>query len=345
MYKFLIRPLLFRMNAEEAHHFTFRLIAFLSSFAWGRYLLRLLYGQSKTSNPVVVAGIEFPNRVGLAAGFDKDGKLLKAWNQLGFGFVEVGTVTPKPQAGNEKPRLFRLVKDKAIINRMGFNNEGLEALVKRLEKRPKGLVVGGNIGKNKATPNENAVDDYLTCLKALHHCVDYFVVNVSSPNTPNLRELQEKEPLKNLLHTLQTENKNMAKPKPIFLKIAPDLNESQLNDIVEIVLETNLAGVVTGNTTVRRDLLKNTAKSEVENIGMGGLSGKPLKKFSDGVLAYLAQKSEGKFEFMAVGGIFEGKDALDKIKLGAKLVQVYTGYVYEGPSMVSSINRFLKKHL
>ncbi|MFQ3575083.1 MAG: quinone-dependent dihydroorotate dehydrogenase [Cytophagales bacterium] len=345
LYKYFIRPLLFGMDAEQAHHFTFKVISIISSFFLGRMLLSCFYGKHKKSNPITVAGIEFPNRVGLAAGFDKDGKLLNAWNNLGFGFVEVGTVTPLPQSGNEKPRLFRIINEKAIINRMGFNNEGLDALVKRLENRPKNLVVGGNIGKNKATPNENAVDDYLKCLKALHHCVDYFVVNVSSPNTPNLRELQEKEPLKKILKTLQIENQKFQKPKPIFLKIAPDLNESQLDDIVEIVLETELAGVVSGNTTIRRDLLINTEKQLVDSIGAGGLSGKPLKEFSDKVLHYLAEKASGKFEIIAVGGIFEGKDALDKIKSGAKLVQVYTGYVYQGPSMVSKINSFLKRHL
>ena len=289
-----------------------------------------------------VMGIGFPNPVGLAAGFDKDGKLFPAMGALGFGFVELGTVTPKPQPGNPSPRIFRLPADQALINRMGFNNEGADVLAARLRTTPvpKGLVLGGNIGKNKTTPNEQAVDDYLYCFRVLHDLVDYFVVNVSSPNTPNLRELQDKEPLTRILSALQTENQALGAPKPILLKIAPDLTTSQLDDILDIVRATGIAGIVATNTTIQRDGLRTPA-AVWEAMGPGGLSGAPLRKASTQILQYLRQHGPKGMTLIGVGGIATPLDAKEKLEAGADLVQVYTGLIYEGPSMVRSINRAL----
>lgn len=281
-------------------------------------------------------GLKFKNPVGLAAGLDKNAVLIHELQCLGFGFVEIGTVTPLPQAGNDKPRLFRLPQDEAVINRMGFNNDGMEAIVARLKHRPKGLIVGGNIGKNKSTPEENAVDDYVKCFNALHDYVDYFVVNVSSPNTPGLRALQGKEPLMKILQTLKDLNGTKPKPKPILLKIAPDLEKEQLDDIIDVVLTTKIDGIVATNTTIAREPL-TTQKSEVEAIGMGGLSGKPVKDKSTEVIRYLSQKSNKQIPIIGVGGIFTAKDAQEKLDAGASLVQVYTGFIYEGPSIAKNI--------
>jgi len=288
-----------------------------------------------------VAGLKFPNPVGLAAGLDKDAILTDELACLGFGFIEIGTVTPKAQPGNEKPRAFRLPKDEALINRMGFNNEGAKAAAERLKHRKnKNVIIGGNIGKNKSTPNENAVDDYVICFNKLFEVVDYFVVNVSSPNTPNLRELQDKEPLKHLLQTLVNENKKRPAPKPIFLKIAPDLTNVQLQDIVEIVTETNIAGVVATNTTISREGL-TTSEEEVKAMGAGGLSGKPITKRSTEVIKFLRNKMDKKYFIMGVGGIHSAEDAIEKIKAGADVIQLYTGFIYEGPALVKKINRRL----
>ena len=282
-----------------------------------------------------VFGIKFKNPVGLAAGFDKNGEYVEAFSGLGFGFIEVGTVTPLPQPGNEKPRMFRLPEDEALINRMGFNNKGVEVMAERLRrlkvKAPE-IVIGGNIGKNKVTPNENAVNDYVICFDKLFDVVDYFVVNVSSPNTPGLRELQEKEPLKALLNTLQQRNSKNNISRPILLKIAPDLTNEQLDDIVEIVQETGIAGVIASNTTLDRQGLHNNLKSE-----MGGLSGKPLTLRSTEVIRYLAQKSNHSFPIIGVGGIHSAQDAKDKMDAGASLVQLYTGFIYEGPGLIKRI--------
>ncbi len=289
------------------------------------------------SEEVNLFGLSFPNRIGLAAGFDKDGKLFDELANYGFGFIELGTVTPKAQPGNAQPRLFRLPADEALINRMGFNNEGVEALVSRLRKRKNHkVIIGGNIGKNKVTPNEMAVEDYRICLKALHPHVDYFVVNVSSPNTPNLRELQEKEPLKALLVALKADNAEFTLPRPILLKIAPDLTESQLNDIIEIVEETKIDGLIATNTTISRKGL-STDKEVVESIGMGGLSGKPVRNRSTEVIKYLHDKSQGRIPIIAVGGVNSAADYQEKIAAGASLVQVYTGFIYEGPGMVKRL--------
>lgn len=290
-----------------------------------------------------VFGLRFPNPVGLAAGFDKDGKHFRAMSALGFGFIELGTVTPKPQDGNPQPRLFRLPEDEALINRMGFNNEGVKALVDRLKTgKPKDLIIGGNIGKNKVTPNEEAISDYTICFEALFPYVDYFVVNVSSPNTPNLRALQDKEPLTALLTTLQNKNWSQSAPKPILLKIAPDLTDSQLDDIIEIVTQTGIAGVIATNTTISRADLQ-TSQETVETIGAGGLSGAPVRERSTEVIRYLHQKSGGKIIIIGVGGIASAEDALEKLEAGATLVQVYSGMVYEGPGLVKRINRGILK--
>lgn len=285
-----------------------------------------------------VFGIKFPNPVGLAAGFDKDGKYFEDMSKLGFGFIEIGTVTPKPQPGNPRPRLFRLPSDHALINRMGFNNDGVDAMAKRLKKkRSTGIIIGGNIGKNKDTPNEKAIDDYMICLRTLYPLVDYFVVNVSSPNTPGLRDLQEKEPLTQLLRTLKEEIQKYEVKKPLLLKIAPDLTDSQLDDIVDIVLATGTDGVIATNTTISRAKLR----TDTSEIGAGGLSGMPLRERSTEVIRYLVQKSKGAIPVIGAGGIFSAEDASEKLKAGASLVQVYTGLIYEGPYMIRNIKKNL----
>lgn len=285
-------------------------------------------------------GLTFKNPVGLAAGFDKDAKLYNELSNFGFGFIEIGTLTPKPQDGNPKKRLFRLKEDEAIINRMGFNNGGVEAAVIRLKNghtlKKQGVLIGGNIGKNKLTPNENAVDDYVICFDALYDVVDYFVVNVSSPNTPNLRELQDKEPLTNLLKTLQIQNSNKQKARPILLKIAPDLTNEQLLDIIDIVTDTKIDGVIATNTTISREGLQSENKIEI-----GGLSGKPLTNRSTEVIRFLAEKSHKAFPIIGVGGIHSAEDAMEKLEAGADLVQIYTGFIYEGPKLVKNINKRL----
>lgn len=263
---------------------------------------------------------------------------------LGFGFIEVGTVTPKGQPGNPQPRMFRLPKDKGLINRMGFNSEGVEALVERLKNRPKNLIIGGNIGKNKDTPNEKATDDYVICFEALFPYVDYFVVNVSSPNTPDLRALQDKEPLTRLLSRLQELNLKKSAPKPILLKIAPDLNNDQLNDIIEIVGETKIAGIIATNTTISREGL-NESKERIEAIGAGGLSGEPVRQRSTEVIRYLSKKTNGKLTIIGVGGISSAEDAIEKLDAGAALIQIYTGLIYEGPALIKNINKAILNHL
>jgi len=289
-----------------------------------------------------VFGLHFKNPVGLAAGFDKDALFIDELACLGFGFIEIGTVTPKPQDGNEKPRLFRFPDDAAIINRMGFNNLGVEAAAQRLKNRKTNIIIGGNIGKNKITPNEDAIKDYEYCFKKLFDVVDYFVVNVSSPNTPNLRELQEKKPLHDLLLQLQNLNLSYPSPKPILLKIAPDLTETQLDDVIEIVSQTRLSGIVATNTTIDRDGLTSDKKI-VENTGAGGVSGKPLKERSTEIIRYISQKTKGQLPIIAVGGIFNGEDAQEKLDAGASLVQVYTGFIYEGPAIAKKICKSLIK--
>ena len=339
MYKLLIRPILFWFDPEEVHYFTFSLIRFLSKIPGFPSLFKSLYLVNDKRLETEVFGLKFKNPVGLAAGFDKDAKLYKELSNFGFGFIEIGTITPVGQEGNPKKRLFRLKEDSAIINRMGFNNGGVKEAVERLKKNTN-LLIGGNIGKNKVTPNEKATQDYKICFEALFDYVDYFVVNVSSPNTPNLRELQEKEPLKNLLQTLQNNKLQTTNAKPILLKIAPDLTDSQLLDIIEIVNETKIAGVIATNTTLSRDGLQSDNKSET-----GGLSGKPLTNRATEVIRFLSEKSNKSFPIIGVGGIHSAQDALDKLEAGASLIQLYTGFIYEGPSLVNEINKAILKNL
>ncbi len=338
MYKLLIRPILFSFDPEKIHHFTFSMLRFLNEIGLGG-LFRNTYKIKNKKLERQLFGLTFPNPVGLAAGFDKDAKLFRELSNCGFGFIEIGTVTPKPQEGNPKRRLFRLQEDSAIINRMGFNNGGVDAAVERLKVNPKlghksHILIGGNIGKNKTTPNEEAVNDYVICFEKLFDYVDYFVVNVSSPNTPNLRELQEKEPLTKLLQVLKNANSNRQNPKPILLKIAPDLTNEQLLDIIEIVSITKIDGVIATNTTISREGLHSENKTE-----MGGLSGKPLKNRATEVIRFLSEKSNKAFPIIGVGGIHSAQDALEKLDAGASLVQLYTGFIYEGPRLVREINK------
>jgi len=342
MYQFLIRPLLFLFPPEFIHHVTFKLLKVTGYIPGLSFLFRNLFSVRDPKLERTLFGITFPNPVGLAAGFDKDALLIDELAAFGFGFIEIGTLTPKPQPGNDKPRLFRLPKDQALINRMGFNNRGVDAAVLRLSKRKSKVIVGGNIGKNKVTPNEKASEDYKYCFEALYPYVDYFVVNVSSPNTPGLRELQDKEPLKKLLNEVKALNETKEKAKPVLLKIAPDLNEAQLNDVVEILLETKTDGVIATNTTISRAGL-TTAKETVASIGNGGLSGKPLTNRSTEVISFLRNKLGKNYPIIGVGGIMTPQDALDKLNAGADLVQIYTGFVYEGPGFVKRINQAVAK--
>ena len=340
LYKSFVKPIFFSYQPEKAHHLAMNSLTTLTKIPGMKGILKGLFKVSDPSLEREVFGIKFPSPVGIAAGFDKDAKYIDQLDCLGFGFVEIGTLTPKGQDGNPQPRLFRLPQDEALINRMGFNNGGVEGAIPRLKNRKSKIIVGGNIGKNKVTPNAEATEDYVKCYKALVPYVDYFVVNVSSPNTPNLRELQEKEPLKKLLSTLIDLDKKLNGNKPILLKIAPDLTDEQLDDIVEIVLETGMAGIVATNTTIAREPL-STQKSVVDEIGAGGLSGKPVKERSTDVIRYIHQKSEGKFPIIGVGGIQTAKDAQEKLDAGASLVQVYSGFIYEGPAMAKNINKGL----
>jgi dihydroorotate dehydrogenase len=339
MYKLFIRPLLFCFDPEKVHYFTFSLIRFLNKIPGFSGLFQSLYEVKDARLEREVFGIKFKNPVGLAAGFDKNAKLYQELSNFGFGFIEIGTLTPVGQEGNPKKRLFRLKKDNAIINRMGFNNGGVKEAVERLKKN-KGVLIGGNIGKNKVTPNEDAVKDYEICFEALFPYVDYFVVNVSSPNTPNLRELQEKEPLKKLLQTLENNKLQTTNHKPILLKIAPDLTDEQLTDIIDIVNETKIAGVIATNTTISREGLQSENKSE-----MGGLSGKPLTKRSTEVIRFLSEKSNKSFPIIGVGGIHTAEDAIEKLNAGASLVQLYTGFIYEGPALVKAINKKILENI
>lgn len=338
MYKSIIRPILFNKHPEQAHYFSFNWIKRLFKIPGVQSVANSLYNFKDAGLETECFGIKFPNPIGLAAGFDKDAKLFNELSSFGFGFIEIGTLTPVGQPGNPQPRLFRLPADESLINRMGFNNGGVEEAIERLKKRNADVIIGGNIGKNKITPNDQAVEDYKKCFHALYDHVDYFVVNVSSPNTPNLRELQEKEPLKALLQTLQVERKQYTGSKPILLKIAPDLTNEQLDDIIEIMQEIKLDGLIATNTTISRDGLK-TDEATITAIGAGGLSGKAVKERSTEVIKYLSDKSKGAFPIIGVGGIQTAEDAIEKLEAGASLLQVYSGFIYEGPSMLKKINR------
>lgn len=354
MYKSVLKPIFFRFDPEKIHHFVFKMIRFTSAIPGGRALYRKMYVVKDDRLKREVFGLTFDNPVGLAAGFDKNAILYNDLDAMGFGFIEVGTVTPKPQDGNPKPRLFRLPEDEAIINRMGFNNDGVEVVAERLKKRKTKLVIGGNIGKNKVTPNEEAINDYLLCFDALHPVVDYFVVNVSSPNTPGLRALQNPEALEKILRALQEKNKTFEVQRPILLKIAPDLENDDLDDIVALMQRTQLDGLIMTNTTIDKSKLKTPQEKidaihssgdvepgDMKNGGRGGLSGKPLTKRATEVIRYVAEKSNKSFPIIGVGGIHSAEDAIEKLEAGADLVQIYTGFIYEGPKLVKRINKAL----
>ncbi len=336
MYKTIIRPILFQFDPEKIHNFTFLCFKLAIAIPGIGLITRKIFELKHPALERELFGIKFPNPIGLAAGLDKDAVAFDMLGYLGFGFIEIGTLTPIGQPGNPKPRAFRLKKDQALINRMGFNNKGVEQAVKKLRKKKSKIIIGGNIGKNKLTPNENAIEDYSIGFRSLYPYVDYFAINISSPNTPNLRELQEKEPLKKLLNTLKSINLEMPKPKPILLKIAPDLSNEQLDDIIEIVLETGTSGIIASNTTIKRDNLSYTA-NEIEKIGAGGLSGKPLTKRSTEIIKYIVKKTNSVVPVIGVGGIMCPEDAIEKIEAGASLVQLYTGFIYEGPSLIKNI--------
>ena len=351
MYK-VLRSILFCFDPEWVHYFSMNGLKMLCKIAFIKKLISTSF-KPPANTPFSIFHIPFPNRVGLGAGFDKNAKYLNELEALGFGFVEIGTVTPLPQSGNDKPRLFRLPKDKALINRMGFNNDGVEVVAVRLKawktrnekqktRNEKRLIIGGNIGKNKITPNEDAWKDYEKCFIALHDHVDYFVVNVSSPNTPGLRELQEKDALHKILTNLQNLNAKRLNPKPILLKIAPDLTQEQIDDVIALALEIKLDGLVAANTTISRDRLL-TPDSRLTAIGAGGLSGLPVKERSTEIVKYIHQKTNGQIPIIASGGIFTGADAKEKMKAGASLVQVWTGFIYEGPGIVKRICKELNK--
>lgn len=362
----LLRRLLFLLPAETAHYVSMNGLQLLCAIAPLRIWLKKQWA-SRSVLPYQLFGLQFPNRTGLGAGFDKNARYLRELETLGFGFVEIGTVTPRPQAGNEKPRLFRLPQDKALINRMGFNNDGVEVVSARLKAwrkkdsrwqmtndrrnnsttkpssaihHPSPLIIGGNIGKNKTTPNEEAWKDYEICFRALHPFVDFFVVNVSSPNTPGLRELQEKDALKKILTHLQNLNKTFTHQRPILLKIAPDLTLTQIDDVIDLAKEIDLDGLVATNTTISREGL-TTDHTELTNIGAGGLSGKPLKEKSTNIVRYIHEKTGGHLPVIGSGGIFTAEDAANKIAAGAVLIEVWTGFIYEGPSIVKNISKGL----
>jgi dihydroorotate dehydrogenase len=329
---------MFRIDPENIH----KIICIILKLPLITKIVKLIYNFQSPVLEKIIGGIRFSNPVGLAAGFDKDAELVDQMTDLGFGYIEIGTVTPEGQPGNEKPRLFRLINDQAIINRMGFNNKGVEYVRKNLLRSKRKCIIGGNIGKNKATPNKNAIDDYICCFNRLFDVVDYFVVNVSSPNTPGLRELQEKGVLAEILHLLQKQNQSKDIQKPIFLKISPDLSKSQLDDIIEVVLSSKITGIIATNTTINRDNLK-TADDKIEEIGAGGLSGKPIQKKSTEIIRYLSEKSNKSFPIIGVGGIHSPEDAIEKLDAGASLVQIYTGFIYEGPGLIKRINKHLMK--
>ncbi len=331
MYQF-IKTLLFQLDPERAHHFTMKWIKRLRLGSLG------LYDVKNDKLIVKKSGLTFRNPVGLAAGFDKDAKYIKDLAGLGFGFIEIGTVTPKPQPGNDKPRLFRLIQDNAIINRMGFNNDGVDAAVERLRNTKTDILIGGNIGKNKITPNENAISDYINCFRALHDYVDYFVVNISSPNTPGLRDLQTASFVGKLFQSLRKEEEDFTTKKPVLLKIAPDLTDAQLEDLLEVVVNEKIDGVIATNTTIDRDGLLSNTKRE-----MGGLSGAPLTNKSTEIIKKIRTKAGADLLLIGVGGIMNPKDALEKLQAGADVIQLYTGFIYGGPRLIKDINKELLK--
>ncbi|MBE0638789.1 MAG: quinone-dependent dihydroorotate dehydrogenase [Bacteroidales bacterium] len=340
MYKILVRPLLFLFSPETIHHLVVKGLRLFFKIPGKSWFVKKTALVDDPSLVREVFGLKFKNPVGIAAGFDKQAEMFNELANFGFGFVEIGTITPKPQSGNPKPRLFRLPKDKALINRMGFNNIGVDEAIRNLSNRKTDIIIGGNIGKNTATPNEKAAEDYLICFEKLFDYVDYFVVNVSCPNITDLHELQDQKSLMNILDRLQIINRRMPNPKPILLKVSPDLNEKQLDEVIQIVRDSGIDGVVATNTTITRENLTTHAE-KVRQIANGGLSGKPIRERSTEVIRYLAEKSGKAFPIIGVGGIFTPEDALEKLNAGADLVQVYTGFVYEGPYIARRINKRL----
>ncbi len=338
MYKLIIRPILFLFDPEKVHHFTFWFLKTLFKIPFISSIVKKIYTVENPKLERNLFGLTFKNPIGLGAGFDKNALLFNELSNFDFGFIEIGTVTPKAQIGNPKQRLFRLPEDEGIINRMGFNNDGVEAIVNRLRNRNKNIIIGGNIGKNTLSKAAEYTDDYLKCFKALHPYVDYFVLNVSCPNVGSMAKLQDKDYLLELIIAIQSENKAFKTQKPILLKIAPDLNNNQLDEIIEIVAETKIDGVIASNTSTSRKGLK-TSKEQLEVIKNGGLSGKPIAGRSTRVIKYLADKSNKSFPIIGIGGIHSAQDALDKIEAGADLVQIYTGFIYEGPSLIKKINK------
>ncbi|KKU55738.1 MAG: Dihydroorotate dehydrogenase (quinone) [Parcubacteria group bacterium GW2011_GWA1_47_11] len=345
MYRIFLKPILFLFPPETIHRLVCGVLKIACAIPGVPYILKSLYAVNDPRLKRTVFGLSFQSPIGLAAGFDKDANFFDELGYFGFGFIEIGTVTPKAQPGNDKPRMFRLPLDEGLINRMGFNNEGALAAALRLKKRKTDIIIGGNIGKNKNTPNEDAVNDYKKCFQTLFDYVDYFAVNVSSPNTPLLRELQDKEPLLYLLRALQSLNNQKKKPKPILLKISPDLSNEQLDDIIDVVMETKIDGVIATNTTTKRDGLR-TDRMAIKAIGVGGLSGRPLFHRSTEVIKYITLKSHRAFPVIAAGGVYTPEDAILKLQAGASLVQVYTGFTYEGPGIVKRIHKeILKQNL
>ena len=338
MYKYLVKPLLFAMQPEKAHYFATGCLTFFSSIPGFPALIRSLYSYQHPKLERKLFGLTFKNPVGLAAGFDKDARWYNELAHLGFGFIEIGTLTPKAQAGNAQPRLFRITEDHGLINRMGFNNLGAEDAIQRLKKRKTNIIIGGNIGKNTLTSNDDALADYVFNFNTLHDYVDYFVVNVSCPNVKDLTKLQDTPFLLNLLGDLKHINTTKENPKPILLKIAPDLNNSQLDEVIEIVAQTNIDGIIAANTTTSRENLK-TDENTIKTISNGGLSGKPVKARSTEVIKYLSEKSNKAFPIIGVGGIHTAEDAIEKLNAGADLIQIYTGFIYEGPGLIKAINK------
>ena len=333
MYKLLIRPVFFLFNAEFIHNISLFLVKVLYSFPALKGISKKLFCLENEKLSIEFENLKFKNRIGLAAGFDKNAKYLDELETFGFSHVEVGTITPKPQEGNDKPRLFRLKSDSALLNRMGFNNDGVDIILNRLKKYKGDMVIGANIGKNKTTSNENAVEDYLFSFKILRNYVDYFTVNISSPNTPDLRKLQSKSNLETLLSKIQIEN-SKEKKVPLFVKIAPDLEIRELKDIIEVCEKNKINGIIATNTTVSKQKIKN---KKIDELGDGGISGKPIADVSNDVIAFI--KKNSKLKIIGVGGIFNFSDLQDKLNAGADIVQVYTGWIYEGPSMIKSINK------
>lgn len=342
MYKTLIRPILFLFDPEKVHHFTFSMLKFGFKIPFVKSIVKSLYKVEHPSLKRELFGLNFNNPVGLGAGFDKNAVLYNELENFGFGFIEVGTVTPKPQEGNPKKRIFRLVDDQGVVNRMGFNNEGVEVISKKLRNRNSSLIIGGNIGKMTNSHSDEYTNDYLACFNELHPNVDYFVLNVSCPNVGSMAKLQDKDYLIELISAVQNANKKFDKQKPILLKIAPDLNKVQLQEIIDVVAETKIDGVIASNTSTNREGLK-ASDERLKEIGNGGLSGQPVKDRSTSVIRFLSEKSNKAFPIIGIGGIHSAQDALDKIEAGADLVQIYTGFIYEGPSLVKKINRALIK--